>query len=94
MPKVDLVATKDFTYNTRRLTAAEPFQARNALDARILTRVRKVAKAPIIGGADVYIPDSRLPSAEEKEPEQPVKVDAPKPAAKKAPAKRKAKARK
>jgi hypothetical protein len=43
MPKVDLTATKDFTYNTRRLVAGDPFQARNSLDARILTRVRKVA---------------------------------------------------
>lgn len=46
MPKVDLIATKDFTYNTRRLVAAEPFQARNPMDARILTRVRKVAAEP------------------------------------------------
>ena len=91
MPKVDLVATKDFTYNTRRLTAAEPFQARNALDARILTRVRKVAEAPAL--------HSFKELKAEPKPIEAVKVAttvkaAPKPAAKKAPAKRKAKAKK
>ena len=95
MPKVDLIATKDFGYNTRRLMAGDAFQARNAVDAMILTRVRKVAEAPkakpaankIISGESVYIADKNLPSADiEKVPE------APKPAAKKkAPAKRKAK---
>jgi hypothetical protein len=46
MPKVDLIATKSFGYNTRRLMAGDEFQARNAVDAMILTRVRKVAEAP------------------------------------------------
>lgn len=36
MPKVDLIAVKDFTYNTRRLVAGDSFQARNRDDAKIL----------------------------------------------------------
>jgi hypothetical protein len=36
MPRVDLIATKDFTYSTRRLTAGDSFQARNRDDAKIL----------------------------------------------------------
>ena len=39
MPKVDLIATKDFTYATRRLTAGEAFQARNRDDAKILIEI-------------------------------------------------------
>jgi hypothetical protein len=46
MPKVDMIATKDFTYMTRRLTAGDPFQARNGLEARILERVRQTAEYP------------------------------------------------
>jgi hypothetical protein len=46
MPKVDMIATKDFTYMTRRLTAGDPFQARNGLEARILERVRRTAEYP------------------------------------------------
>lgn len=81
MPKVDLTATKDFTYMTRRLTAGDPFQARNPLEARILTRVRKVAEEPAPKPA--------------KAPEKPAEAEemvTAKP--KKAPAKRKAKAKK
>lgn len=78
MPKVDMVATKDFTYMTRRLVAGDPFQSRNALEAKILSRVRKVADV----GRPVRAP-------------RPV-ADAPaaKQVTKKAPAKRKAKAKK
>lgn len=32
----DLIATKGFTYGTRRLTAEDPFSARTAEDARLL----------------------------------------------------------
>lgn len=39
MPKVDLIALKDFKYNTRRLTAGDAFQARNSDDAMILTKL-------------------------------------------------------
>lgn len=39
MPKVDLIATKDFTYNTRRMKAGDDFQARNRDDAMILIEV-------------------------------------------------------
>jgi hypothetical protein len=45
MTKVPLVAKSGFTYMTRRLVAGDEFEARNPLEARILTRVRKVAKA-------------------------------------------------
>lgn len=87
MPKVPLTATRDFTYMTRRLTAGDPFEARNPLEAKILTRVRKVAEIP-------------APKPARKAPEPPVEaieaapapVEAPAP--KKAPAKRKAKAKK
>jgi hypothetical protein len=57
MPKVDLTATKDFTYMTRRLTAGDPFQARNPLEAKILTRVRKVAEAPAPKAAKQVVPE-------------------------------------
>ena len=46
MPKVPLTATKDFTYMTRRLSAGDTFEARNALEAKVLMRVRKVAEEP------------------------------------------------
>lgn len=39
MPRPDLIATRDFTYNTRRLKAGDSFQARNSDDALILTRL-------------------------------------------------------
>jgi hypothetical protein len=39
MPKVDLIATRDFTYNTRRLRANDDFLARNCDDAKILVEV-------------------------------------------------------
>jgi hypothetical protein len=90
MPKVDLTATRDFTYMTRRLTAGDPFQARNPLEARILKEVRKVAADP--KPAKVAPKVEEVLTAEVVE-EAPV-ADAPKAAAKKAPAKRKAKARK
>lgn len=82
MPKVDLTATKDFTYMTRRLTAGDPFQARNPLEAKILTRVRKVAEVPVVRTRQ-KVAEAPAPSPTE-----------PKPAAKKAPAKRKARAKK
>lgn len=88
MPKVDLIATKDFKYNTRRLMAGDTFEARNSVDAMILTRVRKVAESPK-AKRTAHKP-VELPKAVEVAP---VKA-APKPAAKKAPAKRKAKAKK
>lgn len=34
--KVEMIATRDFTYNTRRLKAGDAFQARNRSDASIL----------------------------------------------------------
>ncbi len=46
MAKPELVASRDFTYMTRRLTAGDTFQARNALEAKILTSVRRVAEVP------------------------------------------------
>lgn len=39
MPKVDMIATRDFTYNTRRLKAGDDFLARNRDDAMILVEV-------------------------------------------------------
>lgn len=60
MPKVDMIATKDFGYNTRRLKAGDEFPARNTMDARILERVRRVAEpkpakeaAPILATEEV-----------------------------------------
>jgi len=44
--KVPLIATKSLKYQTRRLMAGDEFDARNEMDARILTRVRKVAEFP------------------------------------------------
>ncbi len=38
MPKVDLIALRDFTYSTRRLKAGDHFMARNRDDATILCR--------------------------------------------------------
>jgi hypothetical protein len=61
MPKVDLVATGPFTYNTRRLMAGDAFQARSDMDARILTRVRKVAEVPKPAKAPAVV----LPTTEE-----------------------------
>jgi 16S rRNA U1498 N3-methylase RsmE len=78
MPKVDLTATKDFTYMTRRLTAGDPFQARNPLDARILTRVRKVAEVPVVRERQ-KVGEAPAPSPTEPKP---------KAAPKKAPAKK------
>jgi hypothetical protein len=80
MPKVDLTATKDFTYMTRRLTAGDPFQARNPLEARILTRVRKVAEAPM--------PKRVAPNVEEVLAAEVVEETPKKPAAPKAKARR------
>lgn len=62
MPKVPLTATRDFTYMTRRLTAGDPFEARNPLEAKILTRVRKVAEVP-------------APKVARKAPEPPVEAE-------------------
>jgi hypothetical protein len=39
MPKVPMIATRDFTYNTRRLRANDDFMARNRDDAMILVEV-------------------------------------------------------
>jgi hypothetical protein len=39
MPKVPMIATRDFTYNTRRLKANDDFMARNRDDAMILVEV-------------------------------------------------------
>jgi hypothetical protein len=91
MPKVDLTATKDFTYMTRRLTAGDPFQARNPLEARILTRVRKVAEVPVVRTRQ-KVAEAPAPSPTEPKPEtKPLAKKAP---AKKATAKRKAAAKK
>lgn len=46
MAKSELVATRGFKYMTRRLLPGDIFEARNDIDALILTRVRKVAEAP------------------------------------------------
>jgi hypothetical protein len=91
MPKVDLTATKDFTYMTRRLTAGDPFQARNPLEARILTRVRKVAEVPVVRTRQ-KVAEAPAPSPTEPKPEQ--KAVPKKAPAKKATAKRKAAAKK
>lgn len=92
MPKVDLIATKDFKYNTRRLTAGDPFQASHSMDAMILTRVRKVAEVPTRKPKAAPAPVAAEPAKIES-PKVEVKAP-PKPATKKAPAKRKAKAKK
>jgi hypothetical protein len=99
MPKVDLTATKDFTYMTRRLTAGDPFQARNPLEARILTRVRKVAEAPSgfsISDGSTILQDIAAADASLRDPNDPLSRSAPKPKApaKKAAPKAGAKARK
>lgn len=39
MPKVELIATRNFTYSTRRLKAGDPFSARNRDDAKILVEL-------------------------------------------------------
>lgn len=41
--KVDLIATRSMTYNTRRLVAEDPFQARPR-DARILIAIGKARR--------------------------------------------------
>lgn len=83
MPKVDLIATKDFTYNTRRMKAGDDFQARNRDDAMILIEV--------LGKARMGRPPATVapppPEVAEKIAEEVVP-------AKKAPRKRRAKAKK
>ncbi len=90
MPKVDMVATRDFTYMTRRLAAGDPFQARNPLEAKILHRVRGVAEVPAPKAAKVIPTVEQVLEAEvvEEPVEETVDEAPPKPKAK---AKRKAK---
>jgi len=46
MAKPSLIATKGFKYMTRRLLPGDVFEAKNAVEAMILTRVRNVAAVP------------------------------------------------
>jgi len=41
----DLIATRDFRYATRALTAGDPFQASNQ-DARVLIAIKRATPAP------------------------------------------------
>lgn len=41
MPNVDLVATKDFSYRTRRLKAGDPILNVPERDARVLVAIKK-----------------------------------------------------
>lgn len=77
MPKVDLIALRDFKYGTRRLTTGDAFQARNSDDAMILTK--------LLGKARLGRPAAVVP------PPPPEVVEKVATATKKAPAKRKAK---
>ena len=63
MPKVPMVATRDFTYSTRRLKANDDFEARNPMDARILSQVRRVAEVAEPKAADE--PRPPIPTVEE-----------------------------
>jgi hypothetical protein len=47
MPKPELVATRGFKYMTRRLLPGDTFEAKNSLEAKILTDVRRVAAVPL-----------------------------------------------
>jgi hypothetical protein len=51
MPKVDMIATKDFSYSTRRLKAGDTFEARNEADARILRAIKKARPSRVPGDA-------------------------------------------
>lgn len=86
MPKVDLIALKDFKYNTRRLVAGDAFQARNSDDAMILVK--------LLGKARPGRPAAVVPPPPPEVAEKAATATQPKPVAKKAPAKRKAKAKK
>jgi hypothetical protein len=58
MPK--LIATRDFKYGTRRLMAGDEFEARNDLEARIYTDVRRVAEV-----APAKVTKAVIPTVEE-----------------------------
>jgi len=47
MAKPELVAMRGFKYMTRRLLPGDVFEAKNAVEAMILTRVRNVAAVPL-----------------------------------------------
>lgn len=47
MARPELVATRGFKYLTRRLLPGDVFEAKNAIEAKILTDVRKVAAVPL-----------------------------------------------
>jgi hypothetical protein len=116
MPKFDLIATRDFTYNTRRLKAGDAFQARNRDDAKILIellgkarvgrpkaevppppadvaeKAKAVANASPLSGADAIREDEFTVTREILTAKKPtVRTHA---AARKAPSKRKAAAKK
>jgi hypothetical protein len=86
---IPLVATRNFTYRTRRLVAGDPIDARTPLEAKILKEIRKVAKdAPPKRATKAVIPTvDEVLSAEVLEPvaQSPVKVENP---VKKAPRKK------
>lgn len=44
MPKVEMRATRDFSYSTRRLKAGDTFPARNEADARILVLIKRAER--------------------------------------------------
>jgi hypothetical protein len=78
MPKVDLIALRDFTYSTRRLTAGDAFQARNRDDAKILIELLGKARlgrpaatvapppAPVAAKAKAAVAPKAKPRAKRK----------------------------
>lgn len=64
MPKVDLIALKDFKYNTRRLMAGDAFQARNSDDAKILVELLGKAR---LGRPAAVVPPPPLEVVEKVE---------------------------
>jgi hypothetical protein len=73
MPKVDLIALRDFTYSTRRLTAGDAFQARNRDDAKILIEILGKAR---LGRPAAVVPP---PPAELSEVLEEMAAEKPKP---------------
>lgn len=57
MPKPELVATRDFTYMTRRLKAGDDFPARNRMEARVLVDV--LGRATYAEAAKPVIPTAK-----------------------------------
>lgn len=67
MAEVPMIATGNFTYNTRRLKAGDAFPARNEMDARILERVRRVAELGKPAALKALAPPTPVPEAVEAE---------------------------